>query len=301
MIGDANDPWRVLVCVALALFAAHLSNLHPDDDEEAIVRGYNHPGGDDPLAGHCTIPVEVDLPCDRFVREYMGLSPVVLRPSTSHPLWANNQLFIDMSARDEMERDHGDLRVKMSTANSYTGRDWTDMAVRDYLRTHLHDAHSSQMGNETYYLFGSTHGPDWEAFLAQYHPPTQHYPSEAFFPSKPPSCDADALAQATSTHTALSFGIAGRGSGVPFHFHGPGFLQQLHGRKRWFLYPPHAAVKFHPDESTLHWVESVYPTMAAPPTHECVLEPGDVIYFPSQWMHATLNLSPYTVFMATFA
>ena len=30
---------------------------------------------------------------------------------------------------------------------------------------------------------------------------------------------------------ALSFGIAGAGTGVPFHFHGPGFAEVIHGSK----------------------------------------------------------------------
>lgn len=32
----------------------------------------------------------------------------------------------------------------------------------------------------------------------------------------------------------------------------------------------------------------------------CVLHPGELLYFPSQWMHGTLNLDPYNVFVSTF-
>ena len=39
-------------------------------------------------------------------------------------------------------------------------------------------------------------------------------------------------------YPALSFGLAGPGTGVPFHFHGPGFAETIYGRKRWFLTPP---------------------------------------------------------------
>lgn len=31
--------------------------------------------------------------------------------------------------------------------------------------------------------------------------------------------------------TFLGFGIAGAGTGVPFHFHGPGFAEVIHGHK----------------------------------------------------------------------
>ena len=33
---------------------------------------------------------------------------------------------------------------------------------------------------------------------------------------------------------------------------------------------------------------------------ECTLNPGDIIYFPNMWWHATLNLDEYTAFVSTF-
>lgn len=39
------------------------------------------------------------------------------------------------------------------------------------------------------------------------------------------------------------------------------------------------------------WLQSLY---------ECVLEPGDMLYFPDQWQHATLNLDPYNLFVSVF-
>lgn len=34
--------------------------------------------------------------------------------------------------------------------------------------------------------------------------------------------------------------------------------------------------------------------------YECIIYPGDVLYFPAMWMHATLNLDPYNVFISLF-
>ena len=34
--------------------------------------------------------------------------------------------------------------------------------------------------------------------------------------------------------------------------------------------------------------------------YECTIGPGEVLYFPSMWMHATLNLDAYNVFMSLF-
>ena len=36
------------------------------------------------------------------------------------------------------------------------------------------------------------------------------------------------------------------------------------------------------------------------PFYDCTIEPGEVLYFPSQCMHATLNLDPYTYFVSVF-
>lgn len=33
---------------------------------------------------------------------------------------------------------------------------------------------------------------------------------------------------------------------------------------------------------------------------ECVIVPGDALYFPAQWMHGTLNLAPYNLFVSVF-
>ncbi len=34
--------------------------------------------------------------------------------------------------------------------------------------------------------------------------------------------------------------------------------------------------------------------------YECTLLPGEMIYFPDGWHHATINLSKYTAFISTF-
>ena len=33
---------------------------------------------------------------------------------------------------------------------------------------------------------------------------------------------------------------------------------------------------------------------------ECTTGPGEMLYFPAKWMHATLNMSPYNVFVSLF-
>ncbi|XP_015992186.2 jmjC domain-containing protein 8 isoform X4 [Rousettus aegyptiacus] len=92
----------------------------------------------------------------------------------------------------------------------------------------------------------------------------------------------------------------GAGSGVPFHWHGPGFSEVIYGRKRWFLYPPEKTPEFHPNKTTLSWLQNIYPalTPSARPL-ECTIQAGEVLYFPDRWWHATLNLDT-SVFISTF-
>ena len=72
----------------------------------------------------------------------------------------------------------------------------------------------------------------------------------------------------------------GAGTGVPFHFHGPGFGEVIYGRKRWFLYPPNHQPKFHPNRTTLHWLVEDYPRLLEyEMPYECTLEQGDVRKF----------------------
>nr|XP_014980657.2 jmjC domain-containing protein 8 isoform X6 [Macaca mulatta] len=92
----------------------------------------------------------------------------------------------------------------------------------------------------------------------------------------------------------------GAGSGVPFHWHGPGYSEVIYGRKRWFLYPPEKTPEFHPNKTTLAWLRDTY--SALPPSArplECTIRAGEVLYFPDRWWHATLNLDT-SVFISTF-
>lgn len=128
-------------------------------------------------------------------------------------------------------------------------------------------------------LFGDTHGPDWDAFLRHFAVPRLPY----------------------SETSALSFGLGKRLSGVPMHTHGAVYADLQHGRKRWFMYPPGTQVEFDPNASQLQWLNAVYPTLPSERAPlECTCLPGETLYIPSQWWHATLNLDPWTVFVSSF-
>ena len=57
------------------------------------------------------------------------------------------------------------------------------------------------------------------------------------------------------------------------------------GRKRWFFYPPSEAT--FDTKSALSWYHQDYVPGEA---IECIQEPGDVLFVPDHWAHATINL-----------
>ena len=85
--------------------------------------------------------------------------------------------------------------------------------------------------------------------------------------------------------------------------HGPGFAEVMHGSKRWFFYPPNVTPpEATPNKTVANWARTTLPLLSEPGDQplECVILPGEVLYFPHGWHHATLNLGVYTAFASTF-
>ena len=72
--------------------------------------------------------------------------------------------------------------------------------------------------------------------------------------------------------------------------------QLLIGQKRWSLYPGNpggipAAAGYNPSLPHLTWLRRVLPTLAADSRPlECNQQAGDILYVPSGWHHATINV-----------
>ncbi|KAJ8602139.1 hypothetical protein CTAYLR_001661 [Chrysophaeum taylorii] len=183
-----------------------------------------------------------------------------------------NTGFANSTRPEVLRSSRGSLKVKLTSSNSYSQGERV-ASLAEYL-----EERPRELANESWYLFG---------------PETSLVEGYSVPRCGGRWCDADLVAS--------SFGVGRRGSGVSFHTHGAGFSQVLHGRKRWFFFetrPP----RFDPDVSTAAWVETVLPGlwMNKPPI-DCVLErPTDLLYFPRDWWHATLNLDDINVFVSTF-
>jgi len=90
-------------------------------------------------------------------------------------------------------------------------------------------------------------------------------------------------------------------AGLPFHEHEAAWLWLVHGRKQWFVLPPGSI----PDgatrwKTTWQWLtggRGNEGTLSLPSATgalkgmlQCMQEPGEVVFVPTLWQHATLNI-----------
>ena len=102
--------------------------------------------------------------------------------------------------------------------------------------------------------------------------------------------------QPSDSTAPIIFAIGKTGSGIGMHQHQDAWNQVLLGMKRWTIYPgdpggvPPAA-GYNPTQPHLKWLEKVYPSLddSVKPL-ECMQMPGDIVYVPSGWIHATVNV-----------
>lgn len=221
----------------------------------------------------CTVERrDASLTYSQFIDLYAFSRPVILQGIT------DNSEFQAQCTKDNLLAKFGEHVVRLSTANTYSYHK-VDLPFQDYVHQLLQPQDLTSLGSETLYFFGDNNFTEWGPLFQKYRPPPFGIPG---------------------TTRAYSFGIAGSGSGVPFHWHGPGYSEVIFGRKRWFLYPPEKTPEFHPNKTTLSWLLDTYPFL--PPWErpiECTIYPGEVLYFPDRWWHATLNLDT-SVFISTF-
>ena len=191
-----------------------------------------------------------------------------------------NRALRKSSTKDSLLQQYGHLKLLMRAPNRYT-RDY--MALADYISQVVDGS-----PNQTKYWFGDTFGPDWRKLYSLH---------------KPPERVLDLLIESEQvTKSIAMFGVAGPGSGAPFHAHGAALAEVVHGSKKWFLYPPRAELPgVFNGQSVASWVTHVLPTLAKEQTPQhCELRQGDILYVPNGWYHATLNTAAYNVFISSF-
>ncbi|XP_002741861.1 jmjC domain-containing protein 8-like [Saccoglossus kowalevskii] len=234
-----------------------------------------HTNEDDIIAtvGPCNVEIrDSSLSYDEFIKKYAYSYPVVLKDVS------DNSLFRELCTKENLLQTFGNKEVKLSTANTYS-YEKVIVPFSKYVNEILKPQKLDALGNETQYMFGDNNYTEWDSLFRVYKQPPYILPD---------------------TEGILSFGLAGPGTGVPFHWHGPGFAEVIYGRKRWFLYPPEKTPSFHPNKTTLQWLMEDYPNLHEQDRPlECTINQGEAIYFPDRWWHGTLNIDT-SVFVSTF-
>eukprot|EP00808_Paulinella_micropora_P014250 g27302.t1 len=215
----------------------------------------------------CTIERVSSISVETFFRKYASKKAVIVEGM-------DNTAFSKLTSPEQLREDYGDTIVTLASANIYSnGKKEERLAT--YLESCQQPVNATQTADDTWYFFGD-HGQELADLISNYQ------------------------VSPYSTNGRRSFGIGAHHSGVPFHFHGPAFSEVFHGAKRWFVYPSGINPIKDKDISAVQWVEQVYPKLSeSEKPLECVIGPGELLYFPDGWYHATFNLG-LTVFMSDF-
>ena len=268
----------------------------------------------------CTLPIESpQLPLEVFEREYRAAGkPVVIRNATAHAI--ASEAFRAMTTIPALMESFADANVTLSSANAFSyGRRRLTVAqhLSEALAPSAEEAWATDDDDDAasqYYWFGE-HGPELEALTSRY--PLPQYAARSATSRTAYALDSNAVASPSArwrpSHPpppspplhdarvpALSFGVGPEGSGVPFHFHADGFSEVLHGAKHWLLYrnkPP----RFRENATSATWLRRDYPVLRPDERPlECLIRPGDLLYFPNGWWHAVINRGSPVTFMSTF-
>lgn len=218
------------------------------------------------LEGGCSLPVTSSR--RKFEERYKGQRPILLRglvkewPASQH--WATKEGFL---------RRHGDLQVVLREQVVHTvDADGRRVNVSQYLRDSAEHSDLIQFSFED---------------LTTFRRLAPEYATGGLMPS---------ILRGIHKKPAFSLGKQHTGSGL--HKHSEAWLAQMAGRKTWLLAPPGSLSAQEQDvlEQTMP-CELLKEVQAGrhPTLQLCTVSPGEVIYLPTQWHHATCNQDEFTL------
>ncbi len=234
-----------------------------------------------------------------FVSRYLlRRRPVIIRASPSAP-GADGEAALKLRAalsRSALLDSHGATRWRVSQIPyaeallppDSPGAQTRSLSLADFVRSSVRQFESdADAGREKDYLYHHEYLPAAAETGATETAATEPVPVARDFGSHLPSWAAELVRWSTDAQLYLG----GRGAGAPLHTRF-GLLDQLgHGRKQWFVSPPHQAGWS--SRPAGEWVRAEYPswrTEHAADSLTCVQEGGDAVVLPEGWAQATLHL-----------
>lgn len=226
----------------------------------------------------------------RFVAEFHGRKPLVISGALTA---AEQQQWSRAAVLDEF----GGAQMAMSVGGALA----LNQGGGGGLLPPLRDVSARFLADPRYFIFDTSSEGARQLAARE---PTPSVLAPAFAGANAPSWN----------ESGRSFvSLSGVDAGLPMHRHGESWLRLLAGRKRWFVSPPgwsEGAATFAPPPPFLNgsaWLRRALgadeppPMPTAPSTEQgrhrrrplprTVLQrPGDVLYLPTDWAHATFNL-----------
>lgn len=258
--------------------------LQPDPIDD--YGGWNVVVVDDDVAAaataNCSIPVERNLTVEKL-RYYMAAElPVLARQGYNPSTYPRLRRLL---SKETLRDTFGAMPVKVGAVPYQGTQSITMREFIDHLDAGDDDRDDKQLASSAPdYLFES---------LPVGHPLRnlieQHYPEWAG-PSVP-------------QERQVQLAIGGKRTGAPPHYHKAAVNTLFYGRKKWFFMPPTSTV--YTSQSAQEWLSSRHEHRAKREEDgktilECVQQPGDLIFVPDFWGHATLNLEPSVAVASEF-
>jgi hypothetical protein len=222
-----------------------------------------------------------DFSPSTFAEWFALRRPLIVRNSS-----ANERAREFLSQRCDVLRKYGSVPVDLGDPFSLAkhGRPSRRMSLGDYLDTPFE-------ADAPLYFFDRD--GRWSESMGEFR--------ELLSPPSSASVSLSPPPEPGEPERPMIFAIGKTGSGIGLHQHQDAWNQLLLGRKRWTVYPgdpggvPPAA-SYNPSRPHLRWLRDVYPSLPADARPlECVQRPGDVVYVPSGWYHATVNIGDTAV------
>lgn len=216
---------------------------------------------------------------------------------------ARNEKLMQETSAANIKTKYKDVVVTLSSSDAHSSERRKEL-FGQYVDTVLNEENkvTSLQANESWYLFGhNEHILPFNTWARLY---------------DLPSCEP-----CYEDRRTMVFGLGAKHSGVSFHLHGPGLSEVFHGKKRWFLYAPGCAPPSGFDviaNTTIQsWINNhdEFGKCSSPPItvdrdgeskeeqqlfYDCTIGSNELLWFPQDWMHATLNTEPYTMFVSVF-
>ncbi len=202
-----------------------------------------------------------------FLEEYVYRNrPVVLAGLVDDwPAWQTWR-------REDLLRRHGETPIEVHRSADVIeymqrgDRPVQCIPLAEYVATEM-------QAQEPQYLFKSLAGPRVEGEFSE----PRIFAGETF-----------SFAEAERQERTF-FYLGCKASGLSFHQHSAAWNALIFGYKRWFLLPP-LDIHFHGQKPLAEWMHTSADT-ESPGAVEFLQRPGEVVFVPQFWYHATYNLT----------